>query len=76
MIAKGLRRTGRAACLVVVSVVLIGGIAMGDEQREKLIFDFAKPGEIERWQNIDDPVMGGLSKSTMGLIMIWMATTV
>jgi len=59
-----LKRLGVSFCLFLMFHVYTGGIAMGAEAKEKLIFGFDKPGESEQWRTIDDPVMGGLSRST------------
>lgn len=51
-------------CLGVMFYTYAGGAAMGAEAKEKLVFGFDNPGAAGQWRTIDDPVMGGLSRST------------
>jgi NADH dehydrogenase [ubiquinone] 1 alpha subcomplex assembly factor 1 len=53
-----------AFCLFFMIHLCTGGIVMGVEAKEKLIFGFDKPGEAEQWRTINDPVMGGMSQSS------------
>jgi monofunctional biosynthetic peptidoglycan transglycosylase len=55
-----------ATHLMLVLALFIGETATGSEEKEKVFFAFDTPKEMRQWQNVDDPVMGGLSRSSMG----------
>jgi monofunctional biosynthetic peptidoglycan transglycosylase len=52
--------------LLLVCLPVMGGRVVPAQEKEKVVFSFEQQSEIEQWQNVDDPVMGGLSRSTIG----------
>ncbi len=46
-------------------ILFMEGQSMAKEEQEKLIFSFDKTSEAQKWRAINDPVMGGLSESSL-----------
>ncbi len=50
-----------------IFILTYGGIAMSMEYKSSLLLDFEKSGNADGWVNVDDTVMGGVSRSTFGM---------
>jgi len=55
------------ACLCALLLLIsgTGETAMTTEGKEKPLFNFVNPADVQQWRTIDDVVMGGVSKSTV-----------
>lgn len=65
------RRTVLAGGLALAAMGLAGPPARADTKiimTEKTLFDFADRASAARWFNVDDPVMGGVSSSSISAV--------